>query len=498
MQFFENLYIFEMANNHQGNLQHGMNIIKAMGDLSKRNDIKGAVKFQYRDLDTFIHEDFIAREDVKHIPRFIGTRLSDEEFRAMAQYVKENGMVSISTPFDEISVEKCLKNDIDIIKIASCSADDWPLLDEISKAGRPVIASTGGLSIYEIDNLVSFFQHRNVEFALMHCVALYPTPNSNIQMNFLEKMIKRYPEITVGYSGHEAPDNNDVVKIAVSKGARLLERHVGVETEDIKLNKYSMNPDEVEQWVKAAKLAQSICGDRGDKQVNEEEKSSLLSLKRGVYAIGNITKGEKIKKEDVFFAMPCEGGQLTSGEFGRYRSTFIASRDYKSNQGVFEKNEDNSIIDTIRGILHDAKGMMYEAGIRFGNDYSIEISHHYGIERFREFGALIVNIINREYCKKLVLLLPNQKHPNHYHKIKEETFQLLSGDVDVDIEGTVHSLKPGDTLLVERRMLHSFSSKNGGIFEEVSTTHVKGDSYYEDGNIASLDPMQRKTVIDEW
>ena len=71
--------------------------------------------------------------------------------------------------------------------------------------------------------------------------------------------------------------------------------------------------------------------------------------------------------------------------------------------------------------------MLNKAKIVLSSEFEIEVSHHYGIENYREYGALIITCINREYCKKLLVVLPNQKHPNHYHKLKEETFQVLSG-----------------------------------------------------------------------
>ena len=414
----------------------------------------------------------------------------------MVEAVKEQGLTTIVTPFDENSVSRCLDHGIQIIKIASCSATDWPLLEKIAEARRPVILSTGGLSIYQIDNIVSFFSHRNVELALMHCVALYPAPNENLQMGFLEKMSRRYSYVPVGYSGHEDPDNLDAVKIAISKGARLLERHVGYPTDKIKLNKYSMNPEQVAKWVEAALEAKKMCQGY-ERHVTQTEIDSLLSLKRGVYAKKDIRKGKVIRKEDVFFAMPCADGQTNSGEFGEYRSTLVASKNYKKNEPVSERKKPD-LISSVRGIVHDAKGMIYEARIEFGDDFEVELSHHYGIEHFRQTGALIVNIINREYCKKLVVVLPGQKHPNHRHKIKEETFQLLWGDMEVVLNDRKLSLKPGDKVLVERGAWHSFSSRNGAIFEEVSTTHVKGDSYYEDPKISSLDPMDRKTLLESW
>lgn len=494
---FEDLFVFEMANNHQGSVEHGLKIIDAMGKVARKHGIKAGVKFQFRHLDTFIHPDFKGRKDVKHIPRFFDTRLSEKEFMTLADTVREQGMITISTPFDEASVRQCIDLGIQIIKVASCSAKDWPLLETIGKANKPVIVSTGGLTIYDIDNIVSFFTHRNVDFALLHCIALYPTPNDMLQMNFLGKMTRRYPYAPVGYSGHEDPDDLDAVKIAVSKGATILERHVGVPTETIKLNKYSLNPEQADAWVLSAITAKEICGSNDEKLNNQTETESLLSLARGVFAARNIKKGSTITKDDVFFAMPCSEGMTTSGEFGQKRATFKASKDYKRYEAIAEHRQPD-VLSIVRGIIHDAKGMIYEAGIALGNDYEIELSHHYGIEHFRQTGGLIVNVINREYCKKLIVLLSGQKHPNHYHKVKEETFQLLWGDMEVILNGRQINMKPGDKVLIERGDWHSFTTSKGAIFEEVSTTHIKNDSYYEDESIAALDPMQRKTIFESW
>jgi mannose-6-phosphate isomerase-like protein (cupin superfamily) len=126
----------------------------------------------------------------------------------------------------------------------------------------------------------------------------------------------------------------------------------------------------------------------------------------------------------------------------------------------------------------------------------MELSHHYGIDKFAEFGATIINCINREYCKKLIILLPGQKHPVHYHKRKEETFHIVYGDVAVDLAGTSNGFKNGDMIIVEREKKHSFSSEKGAVIEEISTTHYKNDSYYEDPDI--LNNKRRKTEMTFW
>ena len=497
--FADDLFIFEIANNHQGSVAHGKRIIDAVGDIAARHGIRGAVKFQYRDLDTFIHPDFRDRDDVPHIPRFLGTRLSDEQFRTLIEHARSRGLVTVVTPFDEISVRKCVEQNVEILKIASCSATDWPLLEAVAAAGRPVIASTGGVTLPEIDKVVSFFGHRAVDFALMHCVSIYPTPNERLHMNFLGKMKNRYPHIRVGYSGHEAPDNTEVVVAAVAKGADLLERHVGVPAPDqgIELNKYSVNPEQADAWVAAALRAREICGPGEEKTVTEAERQAIRDLARGVYAAGSIDSGEEIGGRAVYFAMPRQEGQLSSGDFGRYRASYRASRAYGEHQPIREEPAADPVSD-IRELLHDAKGMLYEARIAPGDGNQVELSHHYGMERFRETGAIFIHVLNREYCKKLGIMLPGQSHPTHRHTRKEETFQLLWGDLSVERDGETVELTPGDTLLIERGTPHAFASRSGGIFEEISTTDVRGDSLYDDPAINRLDPMQRKTILEAW
>jgi N-acetylneuraminate synthase len=496
-RLFEDLFIFEMANNHQGSVEHGLKIIEAMGNIRRRYNLNAAIKFQYRELDTFIHPAFRTRKDVKHIPRFLETRLSDAEFLRMVEAVRQEEMQVIVTPFDEASVVKCIEHGVDVIKIASCSADDWPLIEAIGETRKPVIASTGGVSVYEIDNLASYFGHRKADFALLHCVGLYPTRNEDVHMGFLTRLVHRFPGVPVGYSGHEAPENLEVVNAAVSRGAAILERHVGLPADGVKLNAYSMNPEQTEAWVSAALRARAINGSRNEKRVTEQELESLLSLKRGVFAAHPIKAGETISRQDVFFAMPCQPGQITSGQFGRLRVTYKASRDYARGEPVLERAQADRMME-IRRIIHDAKGMLSEAHIVLADGDQIELSHHLGIERFRHTGALIVNVVNREYCKKLVLVLPGQHHPNHRHLLKEETFQLIWGDLDLGINGVPIEMRRGQKVLIERGAWHSFSSRNGAILEEISTTHMVGDSYYEDETISRLDPMQRKTSVTGW
>ena len=417
---FEDLFIFEMANSHQGSVEHGTDIIKAMSRIARKYNIKAAVKLQFRNLDNFIHPDYVNRKDVKHIPRFMGTRLEYEDFRELVDAIHDEGMIAISTPFDEDGVDWCMDMGLDIIKVASCSSLDWPLLTKISQTRKPIIISTGGKTLSDIDKIYNFLTHRKCEFAILHCIAEYPAPKERLQLSFISRMKRRYPEVTIGYSGHEDPEDNIVPMLAIAKGARILERHVGIPTETITLNAYSMNPEQADRWVKSVLEARLICDMKKDdtKYVSQEELDSINSLMRGVYLKKGVKQGEMIRREDVFFAMPCGNKQMNSGEFNE---GMTASRDYEVNEPLMEKRVITDI-GQVRSVVHDAKGMLYEAGIALGTSFEVELSHHYGMKHFRQFGAIIISIINREYCKKLLVILPGQKHPVHMHKVKEETF----------------------------------------------------------------------------
>ncbi len=129
----------------------------------------------------------------------------------------------MATAFDEPSVDLIEEMNFDIIKIASCSSTDWPLLNKIVETNKPIIISTAGVKLKDVDNIVSFLQHREKDFALMHCVGEYPTGEENLQLNQIDLFKNRYKNITVGFSTHENPNNYDTGAIAVAKGATILE-----------------------------------------------------------------------------------------------------------------------------------------------------------------------------------------------------------------------------------------------------------------------------------
>ena len=210
------LFIFEMANNHMGDVDHGLRIIREFHHICRDFDFNFAFKFQYRQLDSFIHPKFKDRRDIKYIKRFSETRLSEKNFLRLREELQNCGFVAICTPFDEVSVDLIEKHNYDIIKIASCSFTDWPLLERVALTDKPIIASTATATFSDIDNVVNFLEHRNKRFSLMHCVAEYPTAPENQQLNQIDLLRQRYPEVEIGFSTHESPEDTLSVQLTVA------------------------------------------------------------------------------------------------------------------------------------------------------------------------------------------------------------------------------------------------------------------------------------------
>ena len=495
---FDNLFVLDLANNHQGDLNHAKKIISDFSRAIKKFEIKATIKFQFRQLSSFIHPEHESLPINKHINRFQETELSLDDYKILFEFIKSKDLLTCCTPFDEESVKIIKEMDFDVVKIASCCAKDWPLIEEVAKMNKPVIFSTGGLKINNIDDLVSFFDHKGVEYAIMHCVSIYPTPIDKLNLNFIETLKKRYPNKVVGWSTHEHPSNVDIVKIAYAKGARMFERHIGQETREYKLNTYSSNIKDFENWLNSYSETVKICGSFDKTVIPTEEKQGINSLLRGVYVKEKIKKNDLLSHKNIFYSMPYLEGQLSSGNF---RNGIKVIKTLDKNQPIMNddiKKPREPEIKIIKNSIHEIKAMLHKSKIYLNSDFEVEYSHHYGYKNFRKTGAVIINCINRSYCKKLIVMLPGQSHPAHFHERKEETFQILSGDLDLYLDGNHKNLVNGDICLVQPGVWHSFSSKNGCIFEEISSTHYNNDSFYKDKKINEMKREDRKTIVENW
>ncbi|MFA5161964.1 MAG: N-acetylneuraminate synthase family protein [Elusimicrobiales bacterium] len=317
---FDELFVLELANNHWGKLERGLKIISEHAQIVRFNGVKAAIKLQLRDVDNFIHKDFRERQDLRYVKKTMDTRISKEDLAKMVDHIRKNNCIPMATPFDEASVDLCVELGLPIIKLASSDVNDWFLIEKIATTKKPVIASSGGFSVKDLDDLVNFFANRNIPFALNHCVAMYPTEDRDLNLNQIDYLRERYPRNVIGLSTHECHDWASSVMIAYGKGARTFERHIDIEDGQHPVSSYCSLPHQVDAWFKAHNKAREMCGPCGDtKRIPPEaEEKYLEGLLRGVYARRDLPAGHVIQHNellnDVYMAIPLQKGQISCRE----------------------------------------------------------------------------------------------------------------------------------------------------------------------------------------
>jgi len=317
--FFNELFVLEMANNHLGSVERGLKIIAAYGQVVRFNNVRAAIKIQLRDVDNFIHRDFRDREDIRYIKKTIETQLQFTDYLALVKAIREANCISMATPFDESSVDICCKLGVQMLKIASSDLNDWLLIEKIAKAKKPVIVSTGGSSLKDIDDLVQFFDNRHIPLAINHCVSLYPSEDHELEMNQIDFLRGRYPDHVIGFSTHECHDWTSSMLIAYAKGARTFERHVDINSDGVKVSPYCSLPDQVDEWFKTFYRAKAMCGAPGTQRrlLPRKEIEYLDALVRGVYAKSDLPEGHILTDDDVYLAIPLQKGQISCRELMR-------------------------------------------------------------------------------------------------------------------------------------------------------------------------------------
>ncbi len=490
---FSDLFILDLANNHQGDVGHAKTIIKEISEVAKKYKVKAAIKFQFRNLGTFIHKDKRESGKDKMADRFLATKLSDEEFFELKKYVDSLNLLTACTPFDEISVEKIVRMGFDYIKIASCSAQDWSLLEKIREIQIPLIVSTGGLTWEEIDELVYFISKKRKNFALMHCVSIYPTPDELLNLERINILSRRYPDLEIGWSTHENPNDYQTIKLAYALGARVFEKHIGKNTEKYSLNQYSATKQDIERWLNSfIEMKKKLIADEGI--FLKKQKESIKKLLRGSFAKKNIEQNRKIQKDDFYYAFPSNTDSikcLKNFEFLTARESIKIDAALTQNNAICEINYDGLIQDAILKL----RIFLQKNNFSINHYNYINLSYQNGLDKFYSVGSCFIDCSKPPFIKKIIIMLPGQGHPSHKHIDCSELYSMISGDLTLMIDDKIVYLKEGQQIVLNKNEYHGFSTVNGAIFEEISYVENRTKSEYKNDEINRINRSKRVTYI---
>jgi len=193
-----------------------------------------AVKFQKRDIEaTYTKKMLNTPYNSKNaFGRTYGVHrdyleFSMDQYRELKKYAEEYGLDFIVTPWDEPSVDFLEELGVEIYKIASADLTNIPLITKIAKLERPIIISTGMGLIEHVDDAINAICKYHHDIAIMYCVSLYPSEFEDINLNMIQFYQDRYPDLTVGYSGHEL--GIAISTAAAVLGAKVIERHITID-----------------------------------------------------------------------------------------------------------------------------------------------------------------------------------------------------------------------------------------------------------------------------
>ena len=319
-EIFENLFVLELANNHWGNVERGLQIIRSHGSVVRQNNIKAAIKLQFRDTNEFVHPDYKGSKDINYIKKTELKSMNKAQYQLLIDEIKNVGCIPMSTPFDEASVDLCVEFDLPIIKIASSDMNDWPLIEKIASTRRPVIASTGGASEKDLDDIINYFGKRSIPLCVNHCVSLYPSEDDELHLDQIDYLKARYPHNVIGFSTHEYNDWKSSMLISYGKGARSWERHIDIDSGGLEVQPYCSLPEQCDEWFTTFHKASSMCGGITNRRrpISKAETKYLDALVRGIYAREDLVEGLIINKENFdkyfFLAVPLIKGQLSCRE----------------------------------------------------------------------------------------------------------------------------------------------------------------------------------------
>ncbi|MBN2116893.1 MAG: N-acetylneuraminate synthase family protein [Anaerolineales bacterium] len=269
--------IAEIGINHNGDLE----VARQMIDAAVHAGVD-AVKFQKRtpEIATPADQQAQMRETpwgyITYLEYRYKVEFSEEQYCEIEKYCKQRGITWLVSVWDEPSVEFMEKFETPAYKIPSASLTDVGLIRKARATGKPVILSTGMSTMEQIRKGVQTAGEKDL--VLMHCTSTYPCEPGELNLKMIETLRREFPNIPIGYSGHEVGLVPSAVAVAL--GACMLERH-------LTLNRAMWGSDQaasVEPWgfetlVKYIRVSEVALGD-GVKRVYESEQPSMKKLRR--------------------------------------------------------------------------------------------------------------------------------------------------------------------------------------------------------------------------
>ena len=227
------------------------------------------------------------------------------EYRELIDYAREIGITMFSTAFDFASADFLAKFDLPAFKIASGDLKNVPLLTHIAGFQKPMILSTGGAAMEDVNRAYDAIMPINDQLGILQCTASYPADFDQLNLRVITTFRERFPNTLIGLSSH---DNGIAMAVAAYMlGARIFEKHFTLNhTLKGTDHAFSLEPVGLRKLVRDLNRCHEAMGD-GIKRVYESEVTPITKMGKKLVAARDLPAGHVIKPEDIAIKSPGDG-----------------------------------------------------------------------------------------------------------------------------------------------------------------------------------------------
>jgi N-acetylneuraminate synthase/sialic acid synthase len=300
--------IAEIGHNHQGDVEHAKRLV----DAAKECGVN-AVKLQKRSNRALYTREFYEQpyDNELSFGRTYGEHrealeLSREDYRDLLRHAREVGVTLFATAFDFESADELAGLDVPAFKFASGDLKNTPLQRHVAAFGKPMLLSTGGATMTDVERAVETILPINDQLAVLQCTAAYPASVEDLNLNVIATLRERFPELVIGLSDHQ--NGIAMAVVALMLGARIVEKHF---TLDHALkgrdHAFSLMPEGMRRLVRDLHRVPVALGD-GEKRPLPVEADPLEKMGKKVVAARELELGHVLTHADLAIKSPADGG----------------------------------------------------------------------------------------------------------------------------------------------------------------------------------------------
>lgn len=297
------LVIAEIGINHGGDLEVAKNMVR-LAALSGCECVKHQTHIVEDEMTDEAKQIFPPNADVSIWDVMAQCALSRGDEAELKRYTEELGLIYISTPFSRAAADFLETLDVPAYKIGSGEADNLPLIRHIARKGKPVIMSTGMQTIETLQESVQILEDAGIEYALLECTNLYPSPPEIVSLQGVTDLKTAFPNAVVGFSDHSIGPEMALASVAL--GASILERHYT----DTRYRKgpdiiNSMDPAELRFLIDRSREIHTAL--MNPKERTGPEENVYRFARASVVADADLEAGHIITESDIWARRPGSG-----------------------------------------------------------------------------------------------------------------------------------------------------------------------------------------------